>query len=201
MFTNPQNRRKNALNYHAHPPSLHTSLGQRKYLNHAERERFLIAAFKQDRLTCNLCLTLLYSGCRLSEALNITPESILSEEGVLLVQSLKKRGNMSVRQIPVPSTLLSDLSKQAGQLNTDPLWPWHRTWAWMRVKDTMAKANVVGPHASPRGLRHGFGVHAIQSGVPLNLIQKWLGHANIKTTAIYTDAVGPEERAMAERMW
>jgi integrase/recombinase XerD len=29
-----------------------------------------------------------------------------------------------------------------------------------------------GPHRSPKGLRHGFGVHAIASGVPLNMLSK-----------------------------
>ena len=65
----------------------------------------------------------------------------------------------------------------------------------------MARANIRGLQASPKGLRHGFGVHAVQSGVPLNLVQKWLGHAQLSTTAIYTNAVGPEEYAIAEKMW
>jgi integrase/recombinase XerD len=38
-------------------------------------------------------------------------------------------------------------------------------------------------------------------GVPLNIIQKWLGHADIATTAIFTNVLGPEERAIAARMW
>jgi len=29
----------------------------------------------------------------------------------------------------------------------------------------------------------------------------WLGHAGLATTAIYVDAVGIEERALAARMW
>jgi len=58
-----------------------------------------------------------------------------------------------------------------------------------------------GPHAAPKGLRHGFGIHAIRSGVPLNLVQRWLGHASIKTTAIYLQAMGVEEREIAARMW
>lgn len=48
---------------------------------------------------------------------------------------------------------------------------------------------------------HGFGVNAVQSGVPLSLVQKWLGHAQLSTTAIYANAIGPEEYAIAERMW
>ncbi len=65
----------------------------------------------------------------------------------------------------------------------------------------MAEAEITGLQASPKGLRHGFGVQAVQSGVPLNLVQKWLGHAQLSTTAIYANAVGPEEHAIAMRMW
>ena len=71
----------------------------------------------------------------------------------------------------------------------------------MQVKAVMMQARICGRHASPKGLRHGFGVHAVRSGVPLNLVQRWLGHAQLSTTAIYADIVGPEEIAMAERMW
>jgi integrase/recombinase XerD len=63
----------------------------------------------------------------------------------------------------------------------------------------MAAANIVGPHATPRGLRHGFGVKTFQSDVPPHLVQRWLGHASLRTTSIY-DVMGPDERAFAERM-
>ena len=61
-------------------------------------------------------------------------------------------------------------------------------------------AGISGPQASPKGLRHGFGVAAVQAGSPLNMVQKWLGHTQLSTTAIYADAVGAEEQAIAERM-
>jgi integrase/recombinase XerD len=44
-------------------------------------------------------------------------------------------------------------------------------------------------------------VAAVSAGVPLNLVQKWLGHAQLTTTAIYADAVGEEEQNIAARMW
>jgi integrase/recombinase XerD len=40
-----------------------------------------------------------------------------------------------------------------------------------------------------------------QSNVPPHLIQRWLGHSSLRTTAIYADVIGPDERAFAERMW
>jgi site-specific recombinase XerD len=65
----------------------------------------------------------------------------------------------------------------------------------------MAAAQIDGTQASPKGLRHGFGVAAVSAGIPLNLVQKWLGHAQLSTTAIYADAVGTEEKNIAARMW
>jgi site-specific recombinase XerD len=58
-----------------------------------------------------------------------------------------------------------------------------------------------GVPASPIGLRHGFGVAAVTVGIPLNLVQKWLGHAQLSTTAVYANAVGAEEKDIARRMW
>jgi site-specific recombinase XerD len=65
----------------------------------------------------------------------------------------------------------------------------------------MTAASVSGLQASPKGLRHGFGVNAFQSLVPPHLVQRWLGHASLRTTAIYADVIGTEERAFAARMW
>jgi predicted nicotinamide N-methyase len=64
------------------------------------------------------------------------------------------------------------------------LWPWSRMTGWRRVRDVMAQAGIRGPHGSPKGLRHGFGVAAVTADVPLNLVQTWLGHAQLSTTAI-----------------
>ncbi len=66
--------------------------------------------------------------------------------------------------------------------------------SWRRPKSS-------APRRCPRDLRHGFGVNAFQSNVPPHLVQRWLGHASLRTTAIYGDVVGPDERAFAERMW
>ena len=73
--------------------------------------------------------------------------------------------------------------------------------AWRRVTEVMEEVAVQGPHATPKGLRHGFGVAAVSAGIPLNMVQKWLGHAQLSTTAIYADAMGAEEQDITSRMW
>ena len=185
--------------------SLYSASGARKYINAEERQRFLQAADRQDAATRALCHMLAYTGCRLSEALALTTTSVQPSIRVIAIRSLKKRGRIVVREVPAPPALLDELLALAKKADVDnenaPIWTWHRTWAWTRMKTVMKEAGIVGLHASPKGLRHGFGVHAVHCGVPLNLVQKWLGHAKLATTAIYTNAVGPEEYAIAEKMW
>ena len=92
--------------------------------------------------------------------------------------------------------------RRTGAGEEPPLWAWHRSHAWRLIKAVMREAGIPeGPHATPKGLRHGYGVAAITSGVPLNMLSKWMGHASLEVTAIYANALGAEERAIAERMW
>ncbi len=191
--------------------SLYSSCGKRKYINTEERERFLNAAAESDTPTNTLCMTLAFTGCRLSEALELTTASIQPPGNIISIRSLKKRRSRIIREVPVPDRLIVALDQAYRLSSTNPqdettpndrhLWTWRRTWAWMRIKTIMNKAGIVGAQATPKGLRHGFGVQAIRSGVPLNLLQKWLGHAQMSTTAIYADVAGPEELAIARRMW
>lgn len=183
------------------PPAhwrLHTLRGHRKYLNPGERRRFLEAADRTRPELQAFCHVLAWTGCRLSEALALTPAD-LDPGGSVAVRSLKKRGRALVREVPVPDQVMRQLSQLVRPAG--PFWRWGRTTAYRYVKDVMAAAGISGLHASPKGLRHGFGVHAVRSGVPLHLLQRWLGHADIATTAIYADVMGAEEREIAARMW
>jgi integrase/recombinase XerD len=124
--------------------------------------------------------------------------------GFIAIRSLKKRaGAIIFREVPAPADLFVALSQVRSLENLSAqLWPLSCGRAWQLVKGIMRKAAITaGPHVTPRGLRHSFGLHAIRSGVPLNLVQRWLGHASMNTTAIYLQAFGDEEREIAARMW
>lgn len=192
---------------HIGPASLYSATGLRKYLTPDERARFLAASLAESRpLVRTLCLTLAYTGCRISEALSLTSGAVHADLGCIAIRTLKqRRARILVRQIPVPASLIDELErvhKFSCQPTQQRLWPLSRGRAWQLVKDVMAVAQIAsGPHASPKGLRHGFGLHAVRCGVPLNLVQRWLGHASMMTTAIYLQAIGNEEREIATRMW
>lgn len=189
--------------------SLFSPSGSRKYLNAAERQRFVEAARRAPPKVRLFCLVLRWSGGRISEVLALTPAAIDIDSGVAMLETLKRRKRGIVRQVPLPPHVLSELDRYFGlrhlQRDTERaakrIWRWSRTTAWRRVKEVMAEARIFGTPAMPKGLRHGFGVNAFETSVPPHLVQRWLGHASLKTTAIYGDVMGPEERAFAVRMW
>ena len=189
--------------------SLYGPTGGRKYLNAAERRRFTKAANRAEPATQLFCLVLGWSGGRISEVLALTAAAIDIESGVANIQTLKRRKRGIVRQVPLPRDTLRELNRffKLRLMQRDPhlaverLWAWSRTTAWRRVKQVMVAAGISGTPAMPRGLRHSFGVNAFQSNVPPHLVQRWLGHASLRTTSIYADVIGPDERAFAARMW
>jgi integrase/recombinase XerD len=188
--------------------SLYSPAG-RKYLNARERRRFLASADRMPAKIRLFCLVLARSGGRISETLALTAAAIDLDGGVARLETLKRRRRGITREVPLPTSLLQDISREfdlrARQL--DPtlararLWRWSRVTGWRYVKAVMAAAGITGPAAMPKGLRHAFGVSAFQALVPPHLVQRWLGHASLRTTAIYADVSGPEERAFAAAMW
>lgn len=180
--------------------SLFDKAGVRKYLVAKERLIFTRAArIRGDKMGL-FFLTLALTGARISEVLALTPAQIDAENAAIVFQTLKRRKKMVFRAVPVPRQLVrSILALQVP--DADRIYPWGRTTAWKIVKRAMRDAGIADSLCQPKALRHGFAVDAGQKQVPLNIVQRWLGHARIETTAIYSEAIGPEERNLARRIW
>jgi integrase/recombinase XerD len=173
--------------------------GRRKYQNADERRRLLAMAdcLSADRRA--LCYVLAFTGCRISEALALRRDQIDTDPPSLRFRTLKRR-KLVFRMVPIPPELLDQLL--ALPVRADGLiWSMHRSTAWRCIRDVSTHSGIFGPMACCKGLRHGFGIHAVSRNVPPNLVQRWLGHASPNTPAIYLDAVGLEEQEFASRMW
>lgn len=183
--------------------------GKRKYLTSEEREQFYQAARKQPLAVRTFCHFLYWTGCHISEALEVMRSSVDMQNRVVVIETLKKRRKGVFRQIPLPDKFLDEMNvthrltkPHKGEKRSDwKLWDWSRRTATRRVEEVMQAAGIEGIQASAKGVRHAFAIECLKKNVPLNMVSKWLGHASINTTAVYASTLEGEERSIAEKLW
>lgn len=111
--------------------------GRRLYLTPEERAAFLKAAKTADRPVRSFCHTLHSTGCRISEALQLTPERVDLAAQLVTFETLKQRRKKVWRAVPVPPDYLDTLDmvhglrelagrSKAGDRRQQPLWTWCR---------------------------------------------------------------------------
>ena len=106
-----------------------------------------------DKTIRGFCYLLYYTGCRISEGLEVTPERIDWQEEKIVLRTLKKQGkkkDVTYRAILVPYDFLDmlDMIHTLKGKNALPkrqrLWTWHRSTAWRKVKEVMEQAGIEG---------------------------------------------------------
>ncbi len=71
-----------------------------------------------------------------------------------------------------------------------------RPWSSAAVRSGLRRLAVqagVRRRFAPHQLRHAHAIELAREGVPLNIIQRQLGHANLGTTSIYLQGIDTEE--------
>ncbi len=136
-----------------------------------------------------LIIKLLYGcGLRVSEIVNLKKDNLDFEEGLIHIKLAKGKKD---RFVKIPDSLTDELKNYWELNNTEILFPSIRggklTIATIQaiLKNSAKKAGIkkrVYPHL----LRHSFATHLLEQGTDLRIIQKLLGHSDIKTTQIYT---------------
>jgi integrase/recombinase XerD len=199
--------------------SLFSPDGKRLYLTKEERRLFLNAANQEDRQERMFCHVLHSTGCRPSEALELSPGRVLISEGALVFRSLKKRKYDSkgrskhpqYRTVPVLNDLIDNLDlvfdirkiQRRGKGLDKPFWPMSRPTAYRLVKRVMDRAGIKGKQATGKGLRHGFGVAMVtaKKPLPIHILSQLMGHSDTKITEIYLQVVGEEKSQLVKDAW
>lgn len=189
--------------------------GNRKYLTLEERQAYLTAIDKalskpDDRAKRTFALLLYYTGCRISEGLAITHDSVDYSGQAITFRTLKRR-KTSFRQVPVPVNYLTELDdvhlvkdRQVSRPKGDGqelIWTFGRTTAWRIITTVMEQAGIVGPQAAPKGLRHSFVIQHQALGTPTHMIQNWVGWSTAAMMEVYGKALGNEAHDLAKKLW
>lgn len=184
--------------------------GERKYLNKEERRLFkdAIQYLKPDAKT--YCGMLYYTGCRLSEALEVHPNMLDFSEGWVRLRTLKQKSQTPrYRMVELPSDYMAMLEseykaqthKGKPRAGKQLLWNFTSRTARNHVSVAMARAGITGKKATARGLRHSMGVMLALDKVPMNIIAEVLGHKDIKNTLIYLQIIGSDRRKLISNVW
>lgn len=132
------------MNNGAETTSLFDAAGRRKYLNANERNRFIAAAATFSLKIEALCSILHYTGCRISEALALRVHHLDPGEGVVILQTLKQRRRGVFRMMPIPDAVMA-MVMEPGAAPDAPVFGWHRSTAWEKIRIVMGKAGIEGP--------------------------------------------------------
>ena len=123
-----------------------------------------------------------------------------------MTAKIPSRGSAEVRIFPVNPELTAALRQviDFGNVRRGPLVVTTRSTAWRWTKDALARAQATGTIPAGRWvgthtLRHSAARHWLASGVPINHVSRWLGHASIQKTLIYLEIL-PDPSGYMERV-
>ena len=141
-------------------------------------------------------------GLRVQEALALGEQDLDPRRGSLLVR--RGKGGRR-REIGMDTCGWEQLTPWLGQRVELPVGPLFcvidgptrgRAWASASVLVEFRRLAVqagVRRRFAPHQLRHAHAVELAREGVPLNVIQRQLGHANLGTTSVYLQGIDTEE--------
>ncbi|MDO8555222.1 MAG: tyrosine-type recombinase/integrase [bacterium] len=161
-------------------------------LSRNEIERIINSISNQKH---KLLISLSYgAGLRVSEAINLKIKDVSLEE--LTIHIKEAKGNKD-RITIFPERLRGDIGKliSDGNLN-DYVFISERGGKLtertaQKVFENALRKSGIKKEATFHSLRHSFATHLLENGVDIRYVQELLGHANIRTTQLYTKVTNP----------
>lgn len=160
---------------------------QPDFLTEAETERVLKGLAKFPRHVNLAFRTMLAAGLRVSEAADLKPSDVILERGMVFLHVRHGKGDKErlapVTNAEVARELLELAKERQGQPRLFGV-----TAGTLKVHaHNLKKATGVDFHA--HRLRHTLATRLLAQGIPIDVVQKVLGHADISTTRRYAETM------------
>lgn len=158
------------------------SLNKTKYLLSSELTHLVALLERSEGRDAVLLLTLLKTGARAQELLNVAVTDLNKESQTIFIQGSKGSRD---REIPLPPKLFKKLLAIAPA--SGPIFPisYKRLFQiWQEYKPVNKKLH---------SLRHTFAIELYKKTKDLRLVQTALGHKSINNTMIYSDYLYSQE--------
>ena len=139
---------------------------------------------------------MLKTGLRVSEALALRRVDLrLDQEPPIIVVRADSPGNKARRgrEVPIPADLVESLRALASFHSKDhhrPMLVISRQRIGQVMKEAAVQAGIDPARAHPHAFRHTYGRNCVLRGVPIPVLQKWLGHASMVDTQRYVELAG-----------
>src|SRR2546427_8465538 len=174
-------------------------------LSRDEEQRLIQKAYRDKGERGLLIKTLFQTGARVSEFVNVKVEDFFLDETMILIT--KGKGGKS-RYVPILPELAQELRTHLGNRTTGYLFETNRHLPYsprriQQIVKATAEQAKIKKRVYPHLLRHSVATTLLERGMPIEQIQKFLGHAKLETTQVYAEST-PEmikdsyRRALAE---
>jgi len=159
-------------------------------LSQDEARRLIGQAYRTPGPHGLMLKTLLLTGCRVSEFVAIRVSDFFLDEAMVQVRHAK--GGRQ-RSVPILPALAQELRTHLGDRRAGWLFETRsaRAFTTRRIQQiikAVAAAAGIEKRVYPHLLRHTVAQHLLDGGMPLEHVQRFLGHENIETTQIYAES-------------
>jgi integrase/recombinase XerD len=159
-------------------------------LSRDEEQRLIQQAYKERGERGLLIKTLFQTGARVSEFVSIKVEDFFFDETMILIA--KAKGGKS-RYVPILPELAQELRTYLGDRTVGYLFETirHQPYSSRRIQQIVkeiAQRAKIKKRVYPHLLRHSVATTLLERGMPIDQIQKFLGHSKLETTQVYAES-------------
>ena len=139
---------------------------------------------------------MLRTGLRASEVLALRQVDLrLDQDLPIIVVRADSPGNKEKKgwEVPVPADLVENLRDLASFHSKDhyrPMMDISHQRIGQVMKEEAVRTGIDPAKAHPHAFRHTYGRNSVLRGVPIPVLQKWLGHASMVNTPRYVELAG-----------